>query len=95
MLFANYANIHLFTLNSITLALLSTLHFAGFQCAGADIYALRFTIDQNPNFLDVHTPGSFRFVVRMGNIVASGWALAGNITFASHESHTSLVPKHT
>jgi len=69
---------------------LYALHFAGLESASADVNAFRFAIDQDAYLLYVYSPSTLRFVVRMGYIVASFRRLAGNKTFACHESHTSL-----
>jgi len=69
---------------------LYALHFARLESASADVNAFRFAVDQDPYLLYVNSPSTLCFVVRMGYIVASFRRFAGNITFACHESHTSL-----
>jgi hypothetical protein len=62
-------------------------HFAGFQSPGADVYALRFAVDEDPDFLDVNPPRAARFVVGVRHVVAFSRAFARNETFARHDIH--------
>lgn len=63
---------------------LYTRHFAGLQCAGANIYAFRLAIHQDANFLHVDAPGAAIMVVGVRNMIAGTRFLSRNVTFASH-----------
>lgn len=67
--------------------------FAALEGAGADVYAFRFAVDKDPYFLDVDAPGTFRFVVGVGNVVALLRRFAGYIAFASHTGNTPIPDK--
>jgi len=45
-------------------------HFAGLQCAGADINAFRLSVHQDANFLHVDAPGAAIVVVGVRNMIA-------------------------